>query len=152
LFLQRPEKSDELVAGFRVFFKKFLSQFQTHLSAFFQAATEGLWIRVLHFLSTLLGLNILTLGESIFDSNICLYRGTQVSDQGFTALGSSIKDLNNLTNLSLNFELFLINYFSQFQTHLRSFSGFFLKPLNLSFEFLINPFGTSPFTQRSFHL
>ena len=45
---------------------------------------------------------------------------TEVSDLGLDALGSSLKDLKSLTNLSLNFEYFFNYYFSPYQTHLRT--------------------------------
>ena len=75
-------------------------------------------------------------------------RSTKVSDQGLAALGSSLKDLKRMTNLSLIFEYYLKDYFSQFQTYLRAV--FLVAPEVFEFEFciFINFFSTSFFTQR----
>ncbi len=42
----------------------------------------------------------------IFDNDVFLNRGTNVSDQGLSALATGLKDLKSMTNLSLNFEYF----------------------------------------------
>jgi hypothetical protein len=55
------------------------------------------------FLSTLLALHILSSEDFSFGSDYCLNRGTKVSDHGLAALGYSLKALDSLTNLSLNF-------------------------------------------------
>ena len=39
----------------------------------------------------------------IFDNDVFLNRRTQVSDNGLSALGTALKELKSLTNLSLNF-------------------------------------------------
>ncbi len=40
----------------------------------------------------------------VFDNDVFLNRGTQVSDPGISALGTGLKELKSLTNLSLNLE------------------------------------------------
>jgi hypothetical protein len=39
---------------------------------------------------------------------------TQVSNQGLSALGAGFKELESMTNLSLKFEYFNLNYFVEF--------------------------------------
>ncbi len=48
----------------------------------------------------------MTNAKFIFDNNVCLNRGTKVSDQGLSALGIGLKELKSLTNLSLDFRYF----------------------------------------------
>ena len=45
---------------------------------------------------------------------IILNRNTKLSDQGLSALASGIKELESLTNLSLNFKYFNENYIVEF--------------------------------------
>ncbi len=42
----------------------------------------------------------------IFDNDVFLNRGKQVSDQGLSALGTGLKKLKSLTSLSLTFSYF----------------------------------------------
>ncbi len=42
----------------------------------------------------------------IFDNDVFLNRDTQVSDPGLSDLGTGLKELKSLTNLSLNFRYF----------------------------------------------
>ncbi len=42
----------------------------------------------------------------IFDNDVFVNRETKVSDQGLSALGTGLKYLKSLTNLSLNFLYF----------------------------------------------
>ncbi len=42
----------------------------------------------------------------IFDNDVFLNSPTQVSDNGLSALGTALKELKSLTNLSLNFRYF----------------------------------------------
>ncbi len=42
----------------------------------------------------------------IFDNDVFLKRDTKVSDPGLSALGTALKELKNLTNLSLYFWYF----------------------------------------------
>ncbi len=46
----------------------------------------------------------------IFDNYVFLNRGTQVSDVGLSALAICLKELKSLTNLSLEFAYFNLNY------------------------------------------
>ncbi len=41
-----------------------------------------------------------------FDKVVFLNRKTKLSDRGLSALGTGLKELKSLTNLSLNFEYF----------------------------------------------
>ena len=63
-------------------------------------------------------------------------RSTKVSDQGLAALGSSFKDLNSLSHLSLYFRDIVKDYFSKIKTYLHEvFCGCSRKAMNLSFAF-----------------
>ncbi len=42
----------------------------------------------------------------IFDNDVFVNRGTKVSDQGLSVLGTGLKEQKSLTNLSLNFRYF----------------------------------------------
>ncbi len=44
----------------------------------------------------------------IFDNDVFLNRHTNVSDNGLSALGTALKELKSLTNLSLNFQYFYL--------------------------------------------
>ncbi len=42
----------------------------------------------------------------IFENDVFLNRATVVSDPGLSALGTGLKELKSLTNLSMNFKYF----------------------------------------------
>ncbi len=64
----------------------------------------------------------------IFDIDVFVNRGTKVLDKGLSALGTGLKELKSLTNLSLNFEYLKFKLLGYFR---KKFSGGFFPPLPL---------------------
>jgi hypothetical protein len=92
-----------LSLNFRYFFKEYFNQFQTHLRAVFLASPEALYFEFCIIYPLISYLIFYATEPPFFDSDFIKNSDTKVSDQGLTALVSSLKAQKRLTNLSLVF-------------------------------------------------
>ncbi len=68
----------------------------------------------------------MSIAKFVFDNDVFINSNTQVSDPGISALGTGLKELKSLTNLSLHFRYFYFNSLIHFRKTLSQ--GFFHPP------------------------